>query len=210
MRLALAAAVLATLAAPALAHAPAPRDPGPPTRLIRGIPDVMQANSYSCGVGVAQAVAQYYGVWGYHAHHVAKLGTTEAEGTHPAAIVRYLRGLGLDARIVEGMTLADLRRHVDAGVPVILDFQAWNEDPRHDYAREWEDGHYCVVVGYNRGHVFLEDPSLLGTIGWVRDAELLARWRDYENEGVKRRPYVRMGIVVRGEPAPPPARTHVD
>ncbi len=206
----LALALVLTSAHPALAHAPAARDPGAPTQLIRGIPDVMQANSYSCGVGVAQAVAQFYGVWGYHAHHVGKLGTSEDAGTHPEAIARYLRGLGLDARVVEGLTVAQLRSHVDHGVPVIIDFQAWNADPRHDYAPEWEDGHYGVVVGYNRGHLFIEDPSLLGTLGWLSDAELDRRWRDYEDEEGKRRPYLRMGIVVRGRPKPPPPYTHID
>jgi uncharacterized protein len=205
MRILIACLLTLAAATPGLAAGP-----GAPTRMLRGLPDVMQANSYSCGVGVVQAVAQYYGVWGYHADHVVKLGTTPEAGTHPARIVAYLRGLGLDARLVEGLTPRDLRRYVDAGVPVIIDYQAWNEAARPDYTRAWEDGHYSVVVGYNQGHFFIEDPSLLGTLGWLTDAELLARWRDYEVEHGKRREYQRMGIVVKGKAKPAPAYTHVD
>jgi predicted double-glycine peptidase len=170
----------------------------------------MQANNYSCGVGAVQAVAQYYGVWGYHATHVKALGTTPENGTHPLAMVAYLRKLGLDARLEEGMTLAGLRRWVDAGVPVIVDYQAWNGGAHVDYAKAWEDGHYSVVVGYNRDHVFLEDPSLLGTVGWLTNAEFEARWHDYETEHGKRREYRRMGIVVRGKAQPQPSWTHID
>jgi predicted double-glycine peptidase len=184
--------------------------PGVPSRMLAGLPDVMQANSYSCGVGAVQAVAQFYGVWGYHETYAEALGTSSENGTHPRAIEAYLRKLGLDARLVEGLTIADLRRYVDAGVPVIIDYQAWNGGARPDYAHAWEDGHYSVVVGYNRGHVFIEDPSLLGTVGWLTDAELEARWHDYETEKGQRREYRRMGIVVRGKPVKGPAYTHID
>jgi predicted double-glycine peptidase len=174
-----------------------------PLKQLHGVPDVIQANNYSCGAGVVQAVMQYYGHWGYQDGYARELGTSPDQGTHPARMTEFFKKRGLDAELREGMTAADLRRHVDRGIPVIVDFQAWGK-PGLDYAHAWEDGHYCVVVGYDRKGFFLEDPSLLGTVGYLRTADFERRWRDYEIEGGKRRPYVRAGIVIKGKPKPPP------
>lgn len=193
------------IAGPALASAPAKIPPGPrpgaarPIAWIRGIPDVIQSNGWSCGPGVVQAVLTYYGVWGYQDDFAREMGTTEEQGTQPARIAAYLRKWGLDATLREGLTTRDLRRYVDRGIPVILDFQAWNGAPAKDYSQEWEDGHYAVLIGYDRKGFFLEDPSLLGTRGYLAAPELERRWHDYEIENGKRRPYLRLGIVVRGK-----------
>jgi predicted double-glycine peptidase len=178
-------------------------------RLV-GIPDVMQMNDYSCGVASVQAVAQYYGTWGYQDEFARELGTTPKNGTHPSRIVAYLRKLGLEASLEEGMTIDDLKRQVDAGVPVIIDYQAWGEPAGKDYAKEWEDGHYSIVVGYSGDRLMIEDPSLLGTTGELTATELMTRWHDYETENGKRREYRQAGIVVRGKPVLQPALTHID
>lgn len=166
-----------------------------PRVMLRRFPDVIQSNSSSCGVAAYQAVTMYLGIWGYQDIYSAKLGTTKEEGTHPAKILENLRKEGLDARIEEGMTVEGLKSHIDAGHIVIIDFQAWGKNP--DYSREWEDGHYAIAVGYNDDILFIEDPSLLGTTGYLKWDDFESRWHDYENEaGGKRREYVRMGIVV--------------
>lgn len=195
---------------PAVIGTPAPFQAPQAIKMLRGVPDVMQANSHSCGVGVVQAVMNYYGVWGYQDDFAKALGTSEAQGTHPVKMAAYMKRWGLDARVREGMTVADLRRYVDEGVLVAVDFQAWNGGVKPNYAKEWEDGHYCIVVGYSRGGFFLEDPTLLGTLGYLADADLERRWHDYEEEKGGRRPYVRMGVVVKGKSRLQPAVTPID
>lgn len=181
-----------------------------PAGRIERFPDTIQSNSYSCGVGAVQAVLQYYGHWGYQDKYAKEMGTSPEEGTNPASMIACLRKRGLDARLVEGLTVEDLRRYVDEGVPVIVDFQAWNGAADHDYSKEWEDGHYGIVVGYEGDLLLIEDPSLLGTLGTLRADELERRWRDYENEAGKRREYRRSGIVVRGKADPPPPLTPIE
>jgi predicted double-glycine peptidase len=166
---------------------------------VAGIPDVMQSNSYSCGAASVQAVGQRYGVWRYQDEWAKELGTSSEEGTHPQAMVEGLRQLELDAELVEGMTLEELKAHIDAGHAVIVDFQAWGEPADGDYSREWEDGHYCVALGYTESYLLLEDPSLLGTRGWVYLEDLSRRWHDYENEEEGRRDYRNMALVVIGK-----------
>ncbi len=192
---------------PALASPPAripevQRGPGTgvrPLRALQGIPDVIQSNSYSCGTAAVQAILTYYGVWGYQDDFAKEMGTTEDQGTHPARMVAYLRKWGLDAAMRQGLTTADLRRYVEQGVPVILDFQAWGSPARKNYRNEWEDGHYAVLIGYDRRGFYLEDPSLLGTLGYLTTEDLERRWHDYEIEDGKRRNYHRQGIVVKGK-----------
>jgi len=58
----------------------AAQEPIKPKAFINGIPDVIQMNSFSCGVAVVQAVATYYGRWGYQEECADQLGTTPAEG----------------------------------------------------------------------------------------------------------------------------------
>lgn len=182
---------------------------GKPIKQLRGVPDVIQSNSWSCGPGAVQAVLTYYGIWGYQDDFGKALGTSEDQGTHPARMTAYFKTWGLAAELREGLTTADLRRYVDQGVPVIVDFQAWGDKPK-DYAKEWEDGHYCVVVGYDRQGLYLEDPSLLGTLGYVTTADFERRWHDYELEEGKRRPYLQSGIVIEGKRRLQPTTTRID
>jgi predicted double-glycine peptidase len=178
------------------------------------VPDVVQSNSWSCGVAVVQAVLQAHGISGYQDDYARELGTTRESGTHPSRIVALLRKHGLGVELREGMNTDDLRRAVDRGDLVILDFQAWREDARGSYETDWEDGHYAILIGYEGDRLLVEDPSILGAVGWLAEKELLDRWRDYELERGRRREYVRAGIVVRGPvPGAPSARRrfeHVD
>lgn len=180
---------------------------------VENIPDVMQMNNYCCGVACVQAVAQRHGHWGYQQEWAKDLGTSEEQGTHPKRIVRTLKHLGLDASLKENLSYDELKAMIDRGDSVIVDFQAWADDGkrrparqgqgrRHDYSQEWESGHYCIAVGYDATHIYLEDPSLLGTIGTVKHEDFQARWHDYELESGKRREYVHMVIVVPGKGAP--------
>ena len=177
-----------------------------PTLQVTNMPDVMQMNDYSCGVACFQAVAQRHGHWGYQADWAKELGTTPEQGTHPLKITRALKHLGLDAHLREQLSYDELRSMIDRGDSVIVDFQAWADPskrrPAHDYAKEWESGHYAIAVGYDADHIYLEDPSLLGTVGMLSHADFQARWHDYELESGKRREYVRMAIVVAGQGVP--------
>ena len=168
---------------------------------------MIQSNSYSCGVGVVQAVLSYHGIWGYQDVFAQAMGTTPEQGTHPARMVAFMKEKGLDAQLREGLTIDELRRFVDEGVLVILDIQAYHDDDV-DYATDWEDGHYVILLGYNKDVLFLEDPSLLGTRTYLTNAELMTRWRDYETENGARREYRQSGIVVRARPRVRPTYSH--
>jgi predicted double-glycine peptidase len=169
------------------------------------LPNVRQANGYTCGAAALQAVLRYFGKGGDLGEEelAARLGTTSENGTSPAAILRVAREHGLIATMREHMTIADLEDYVARGVPVIVDYQAWAEQPNHDYTNDWENGHYSVVVGVDRRNVYLEDPSILGARGRIPRAEFEARWHDQETPSER---YHRMGIALE---SPDPHRFEV-
>jgi predicted double-glycine peptidase len=177
---------------------------------LEGVPDVIASNSYSCGPAATQAVLMFYGIWGHQDEYAKELGTTPDAGTNPGAIVAFLKKKGLDAELKQDLSLDDLRRYVDDGVPVIIDFQAWHDwTATHDYTAEWEDGHYGVLTGYDDHAFYIEDPSLLGTVGFVEADDLLARWHDSTTIDDRPVKFIHAGIVVRGKPVPQPPFTPI-
>ena len=176
------------------------------------MPLARQATSYSCGAAALLSVLYYWQVYdGTESGLYEKLETTEKDGTEPAKLAEVAKGFGLSAELREGLAFKDLRLALDAGKTVILDFQAW-KDPGSTvtWAQTWEDGHYAVLVGMDEDRLHLMDPSTPAGYAWLPKTEFLDRWHDYEEEGGKRREYVRAGIVVRGAPKPPPAEEPIE
>jgi predicted double-glycine peptidase len=174
--------------------------------LLEGVPDVRQSTGFSCGTAALQAVLHYYGVEEREDRLMKELQTSPEEGTHPAEILRVARAHGLRAEMREGLGIEDLKSALDRGTPIIAAIQAWKsgDGSTPSWAKNWEDGHYVVVLGLDAAAVYVEDPSLLGCRGIIPRAEFLERWHDYEGRppfGAGRRAYVRMGIFIEGRPA---------
>ncbi|MGE0488135.1 MAG: C39 family peptidase [Vulcanimicrobiota bacterium] len=198
----------ASSASPVIADEYVPRPAPPPEVRLLPVPDTRQSTVYSCGAAALQAVLMYYGQEFIESDLMTRLGTDPENGTPPHAIVKVARELGLNAELREGMTLEDLAREVRAGVPVIIDAQAWSDEPHPDWKNDWVDGHYMVVVGIDEQNVYFEDPSTLGSKGVIPRQEFLDRWHDVEADGRK---YWQSGIVIKAPaPAPPPDFIFVD
>ncbi|WP_269849491.1 C39 family peptidase [Methanosarcina horonobensis] len=71
--------------------------------------------------------------------------------------------MGFRAEVRENLTLDDLKKSIEEGVPVIVEGQAWKEENQ-----TWEmneNGHYMVVIGVDSKNVYLEDPGYLAAEG---------------------------------------------
>lgn len=182
--------------------------------LLSGIPDVRQGTGYSCGAAAFQAVLAYWGMAEREDRLIARLETAPKRGTHPEDIVRVAREFGLEADLREGLEIDDLRAGLSRRATVIVNLQAWRESAERPWTENWEDGHYMVLVGADEHNLYFEDPSLLGSRGFIPVPEFLDRWHDYEGEApfdAADRKYIRMAIFIRGdEPAPPPVLVKVD
>jgi hypothetical protein len=146
--------------------------------------------------------AQYAGYTERDLHPA--LGTTEAKGTEPEPMVRYLCEVaGLEAEYRTGdVTLADLVRALDAGEPPVVDLQAW-KDVDAPYRDVWDAGHYVLFVGYDATHLYFMDPSKMTPSGYAYLAreELDERWHDLAGDHDLR--VDRMTIFVRGKGTKP-------
>jgi len=179
----------------------------PSPRLQSGVPDVRQSTGYSCGAAALQAVLARWGISEREDRLIARLRSTPHNGTHPEEIVRVAREFGLRAELREGLGLEDLEAALARGSSVIVDLQAWREKEDRPWAETWDDGHYMVLLGLDGRNLYFEDPSLLGSQGYIPREEFVERWHDYEGDpplDAGDRIYRRMAIFIQGErPSPP-------
>jgi len=156
---------------------------GAPAPSLLNVVDVRQETSYTCGVACAQAILNYYGIDQRQDRLAEQFGTTEEAGTSPQQIVAGLESYGLTATLKEQTTLEDLRINIQNQIPTMVAIQAWLETyPAPDWSKDWEDGHWVIVLGMDDQNVYFEDPSLLGTRGVLTQEEFLARWHDYTGD----------------------------
>lgn len=171
------------------------------------VPDTRQSTDYSCGAAALQAVLAYYGTEVREDQLMRQLASDPDKGTSPEALLRVARNYGLQADLRQPMQIVELQHWVEQGVPIIVCAQAWREEAGRAWPDDWDDGHYLVVIGVDADNVYFEDPSLLGSRGRIARTEFVQRWHDVEADGTR---YVQAGIVLRGQPKPPPAMVPID
>lgn len=155
------------------------------------VPEVQQKTHFSCGAAVVHSVCSYWGL-GLDSHYdyFPYLETDESYGTLPEKIVKYFRDVGLKCSIKHKMTIDNLCSLVDLGKPVIIAIQAYG-NPK--YYHKNANGHYVIVIGHDKDHLYLEDPSMNCSRGYIKKSELKPRWHDMDYRGTY---HENMGIVV--------------
>ena len=143
--------------------------------------------NYSCGDVAALALLRYWDPADYATRResdlYAPLRTSPADGTDPQPIADYFGTVaGLSGELRLRATLGDLLGAIDRGEPVIVDLQAWKDEPgapaAEEWAADWDDGHYAVLVGYDDRELFFMDPSTSEHYAYVPRTELEPRWHD--------------------------------
>lgn len=192
---------------------PVPCEEKSETILLK-VPDVRQSTTYSCGASCLQGILMYWGIEHREGDLIVLLNTSPDSGTDPEDIVRVAVDKGLKGEIKDNLTLEELELSIKDGIPVIVAIQAWRDEQGEPWEKVWEDGHYVIVTGFDEKNIYFEDPSLLGSKGFIEREEFLSRWHDYSGDpplDEKDRKYIRIGIFIKGEkPAPPPELLHID
>lgn len=182
--------VVALVAAAGCAHLPAG---------ALGVPVVAQATDYSCGPAALTAVLRYWQRPVADERELyAPLHTTAKDGTEAYMLEAVARERGLRADYRIGASVDDLRAALAAGTTVILDLQAWRDDP-HPWASDWDDGHYVVVVAIDGERLYAMDPSADHGFSWLTVGELGERWHDYELRDGRRRNLEHMAVFISGD-----------
>jgi hypothetical protein len=138
---------------------------------------------------------------------MALLNTNSEVGTNPEAIACGARSLGFDAEVIENLTLDQLERFTADGYPVIALAQVWLSERDADRSLEdiWDNGHYVVVLGVDRDHVYFQDPFIQMSKAFVPRKTFDDHWHQVMGGDLERNPkLIHVGIIVRGKRAAKP------
>lgn len=170
----------------------------PKVLLLDALPDVRQSTDYSCGPSALQAVLAYYGIEATEEQLIREAKTDPAIGAEMENLAEVAEHRGLKAKVCEDCRLEDLERELAMGYPVIVLNQSWREQVDGPWSEEWDSGHYVIVIGMDAGRVYVEDPSLKGSRGWLPRQEFVERWHDWARDN-KRRAWGQV-IFIHGRP----------
>ena len=93
------------------------------------------------------------------------------------------------------MSISEVKKFIDLGVPVIMIVQAWTVKKKVDWEKDWSDGHYVIAIGYDDNKIFFQDPYVaLRT--YLSFDELTERWHFLDGPNGKH--HSSIGIAVFG------------
>lgn len=168
-----------------------------------------QVYDYDCGVQALQTVLTYYGVEVDRDELMQTLGTTEESGTPPKAMIAAAQHYGFEVKSGTQWSLNQVKQFVDAGTPVIVLLQAWADRymTLDDWRSDWNNGHYAIVIGFNKDVLLFEDPATIRRT-WLREREFLARWHDIDVKTGEK--YEHFGMVLLGKQPAKLSLEHMD
>jgi predicted double-glycine peptidase len=158
-----------------------------PKKLIP-VPLISQKKDFSCGDVSTLAILRYWNFTKWKSTPekalYKPLKTSSKSGTDPSPMAAFLsKEPGLKAEFKDTIpSVADLEGAVDRGEPAIVNIQAWQDVPRakdlKPWAPDWVDGHYVVLVGYDKDNLYFMDPSTPGHYTYIPRSQFPDRWHD--------------------------------
>ncbi len=157
-------------------------------------PRLRQTYDYDCGASALQSVLVYYGIEIREEFIIKYAHTNNNDGTSIKNIEKTVKKYKLRC-ISKTMTISDIKKFIDKKIPVIVVMQAWTRRKGIDWKKDWNDGHYVVVIGYDKNKLIFEDPSSFERT-YLPFKEFDKRWHDTDNPGTK---YIHHGIAIFGK-----------
>ena len=123
-----------------------------------------QSNDYSCGPASLRMVLSHFEVHKSEEELIDLTGAKAGVGCEPSDIVRAAEGLGFKAKYIPTSSLEEVKKMMDAGSMVIVDW----------FSPE-VNGHYSVVAKITDTQIILANPTHGGYTTMTRNA-FLNRW----------------------------------
>ena len=139
-----------------------------------------QDNEYSCGPTCLEMVFSYFGRR-ISKEKLEKLAKTTKSGTSHVNMIKVAIKEGFYCYIHNNSSINQIKHFIDIKLPVIINYI----EPSSN------DGHYAVIVGYNKNSIILDDPWN-GKNFKISIKEFNKRWYDYH----KKHKYSRWILVV--------------
>lgn len=115
------------------------------TRILK-VPIFRQTPSY-CGPTSLRMILGYYGVKASEKGIAKASGARKKIGTPAKGLVKAAKRYGFSARVKDNARISDIQDCLLKGIPPIVNWFSTDE------------GHYSVVTGMDRQHIFLNDPE---------------------------------------------------
>jgi ABC-type bacteriocin/lantibiotic exporter with double-glycine peptidase domain len=132
------------------------RNPNPRAMRLRVQP--FKQSRAMCGPACLKMILAYFGGRATEKSIADLCRTSPVSGTTGLNLVRAAQRLGLDSRIIDRASFSTIECWLGHGVPVIVD---WMSVLRvGDSRTQWACGHYSVVYGINKTHLWLQDPAI--------------------------------------------------
>jgi len=147
-------------------------------RALINLPTGRQTFDFDCGPKALQLVMAYYG-FDIREDKLLRELKTDSNGTTVENLVSYARKNGFGVFAECGVLLERVKEFLDAGRPVIVLVQAWatKHMTLEEWGKDYDDGHYVVLIGYHDDIFIFQDPSSFKRT-WMTEPEFLARWHD--------------------------------
>lgn len=125
-----------------------------------------------CGPASLKMILEYYGISASESAIARAAGASRKKGASQEGLIKAAKYFGLKAFAKEKSSFEDLRRFIEKGKPVIVDWFSGDE------------GHYSVVVGIDKKDIFLMDPESAG-IKRMSLEKFRRIWFDFPGEFIK-------------------------
>lgn len=112
-----------------------------------GLRNYRQKDDHSCSYVAALAVVHHFDRSVNPTDVLKSIRPTVTGGLSRGALRSGLKELGIDTKYKKNLTVADLRRHVNAGNPVMLTV----------FPKDWSSDHWTVVEGFSGDRVHLSN-----------------------------------------------------
>jgi ABC-type bacteriocin/lantibiotic exporter with double-glycine peptidase domain len=139
------------------------------------VPTTEQATNYTCGPAALRSALGAYGIGAEEDAIAAKADTSASGGTSVLGLADAAREFGVDADIVRGMTVDELRQHLDDGHVVLACIQSGDDEDSYEFSH-WVVP--CALTVLPDAGVMVEcmDPAADGLHSVLRLDDFEARW----------------------------------
>lgn len=137
---------------------------------LAAVQPYQQKTQYSCSAACLKAVLEHWGQDRLAEHEIMyAIGVRDKGGAEVDQITEGAKALGFDAYDKCFSSLDEARSVTDQGIPIIADFQSFNNPGK---------GHYVVITEIGDDVVKLMDPNTDGNERVITRAECEQRWWD--------------------------------
>ncbi len=145
------------------------------------VPYYKQEKFYSCGPAALRMVFAYYGKRVSEWEIIEAVRTPNSIGTDNHMLIEAARKFGFRAWAGNNLTIADIKKFVDKGLPPIVNYK----EPREGVP------HFGVAVGYNDKQLLIHDPDH-APYDKISFRQFLPRWHDH----ARTKRYHRWAVVI--------------